>query len=72
VSDFMRVARSLAWQQSLVMRAYARAGKVVLHPASSCDVLDEALELVSSHQGMSSWRSRWLPRAGAPACADVA
>jgi hypothetical protein len=45
VSDFMRVARSFAWQQSMAMRGYARMGVVVCHPQSSRDVLDEALEV---------------------------
>jgi len=60
VSDFMRVARSFAWQQSMAMRGYARMGVIVGHPQGSRDVLDDALEVVTSVHGMRSWSSMWL------------
>lgn len=52
------------------MRAYCRAGKVLVAPSGP--LLDQALVIVSDRRKLAEFEAHLLPRATAPAAASVA
>ena len=68
---YVQVARALALSESRVLRAYCRAGKVLV-PASGV-LLEQALEIVSDVQVLGGFERSLLPRReAAPATKSVA
>lgn len=68
---YVQVARALALGESRVLRAYCRAGKVLL-PASGV-LLEQALVIVEDRRKLAEFERHLLPRReAAPVDAEVA